>query len=168
VFLDAIVRLYDYQRESNARVLDIVDELSESELQSTIVEGQPSISDTLLHMISIVQINVAWWSNRLSGEDAYLLEYPVSEYPVSEYRNSENLRELWVRTDAEIAKFIDSLKSNNDLERMYTRVTPDGETRNRVLWEMMLHVINHGTQHRSEVAMMLTKLGHSPGDMEIL
>jgi uncharacterized damage-inducible protein DinB len=163
VFLDAIVRLYDYQRESNARVLDIVDELSESELQSTIVEGQPSISDTLLHMISIVQINVAWWSNRLSGEDAYLLEYPVSEY-----RNSENLRELWVRTDAEIAKFIDSLKSNNDLERMYTRVTPDGETRNRVLWEMMLHVINHGTQHRSEVAMMLTKLGHSPGDMEIL
>jgi len=48
------------------------------------------------------------------------------------------------------------------------RAFPDGSGNQRIRWAMLLHVINHSTQHRSKVAMMLTKLGHSPGDMEIL
>jgi hypothetical protein len=33
---------------------------------------------------------------------------------------------------------------------------------------MLLHAINHSTQHRREVMMMPAKLGHSQGNMEIL
>ena len=163
MFLEAIIRLYEYQRESNSHLLDVVEELSNTELTSVVVEGQPSIRDTLVHMFSVIQINVAWWSNRLSGEAAFSLKYSSENFS-----DAASLRNLWQESDAEIAMFIDSLSSDDDLERSYSRETPTGEVRNRVLWEMMLHVINHGTQHRSEVAMMLTKLGHSPGDMEIL
>jgi uncharacterized damage-inducible protein DinB len=32
---------------------------------------------------------------------------------------------------------------------------------------MLLHLANHGTQHRSEAALLLTQAGRSPGDLDL-
>ncbi len=37
-----------------------------------------------------------------------------------------------------------------------------------MLWQLMLHLINHGTQHRSEAAALLTGYGQSPGDLDLI
>lgn len=163
MFLEAIKRLYDYQRDVNTHVLKVTEKVSPDEFVAVLIEGQSPIRDTLVHMLDVIQINVAWWNGRLTGEEAFALEFPVADYP-----DVSSLQNLWKSADNEVRTFTNSLESDSDLERIYERSTPSGEHRKRVLWEMMLHVINHGTQHRSEVAMMLTTLGHSPGDMEIL
>ncbi len=99
----------------------------------------------------------------MTGEAAFDREFPAGDYP-----GIASLRSFWNAADSDVATFVESLVSDTDLERVYERLIPGGEKRRRFLWEMMLHVINHGTQHRSEVAMTLTKLGHSPGHMDIL
>ena len=35
-------------------------------------------------------------------------------------------------------------------------------------WQMLAHVANHGTQHRSEAAVLLTEAGRSPGDLDMI
>jgi uncharacterized damage-inducible protein DinB len=48
----------------------------------------------------------------------------------------------------------------------YTRT--EGTHFKTPLWQILLHVINHGTQSRSEAAVLLTQYGHSPGDLDYM
>ncbi len=56
--------------------------------------------------------------------------------------------------------------NDDDLSGLVRYATDSGEKREGVLWHCLLHVANHGTQHRSEAAALLTEYGSSPGDLD--
>lgn len=56
-------------------------------------------------------------------------------------------------------------------DRLYNKiqyVSTEGYPHERILWECMAHLINHGTQHKTEAAAILTDIGHSPGDIDLI
>lgn len=55
------------------------------------------------------------------------------------------------------------LKTSNVL---YTNT--QGKTYAAPLWQMMAYLVNYVTQHRRGFAAMLGRLGHSPGDLNLL
>ena len=46
------------------------------------------------------------------------------------------------------------------------RYATEDQPRERILWHVLFHVVNHGIHHRDEVAAALTALGQSPGELD--
>ncbi len=163
MFLDAMTRFYEYQNEMTERVIDAARKLSPEEFTNIIVDGQRPVRDTLVHICDTAIAHFSWIDGTLSREAAFEREYRAEHYP-----DVDTVEQLWHLTWDRIGAFLGTLSDNSDLERTYTRNMSDGRVRERRLWEIMLHVANHSTQHRSEAALMMTAVGHSPGDLDLL
>jgi uncharacterized damage-inducible protein DinB len=66
----------------------------------------------------------------------------------------------------EMRAYLDTL-TEETLSGTIRYVIP-GAMRERVVWHILLDVIIHATQHRSEAAALLTGYGQSPGDFDYL
>jgi uncharacterized damage-inducible protein DinB len=103
-----------------------------------------------------------WWSGVLSADEAYRLQVDPADFP-----DLESMRSFHEQVRQELRAFLDRL-GEDDTQRVLSHTMPDGTAFRMRLWQLMLHVANHGTQHRSEVAALMTAAGASPGDLDLV
>jgi uncharacterized damage-inducible protein DinB len=151
---DWIRELYAYNEWANARILAAASGLPDAQLRQD-QPGIESIGDTLRH-IARAQHN--WWCFWTDAKRVRLAELPS-------VRVMDALDGWFRSSHDELRAFADSLDEDS-LQRSYEDTDEDGRPVTFHLWEMMVHVVNHGTQHRSEAAAALTVLSHSPGDVD--
>jgi uncharacterized damage-inducible protein DinB len=154
--------LYGYNRWATERLLEVAERLTPEQLHAPGDAGHGSAHNTLLHLMDTQQSWLAWWDGSLSAAEAYNLTINPADFP-----DLPSLRALWEKVEKATQAFVAGLK-DEDVARVYTQTLPNGANFRMPLWQMMLHVANHGTQHRSEVAAMLTSFGHSPGNLDLL
>lgn len=77
------------------------------------------------------------------------------------------IRARWDEIERTTRAYVTDL-SSEDPDRIVTYVSSSGKTWSYPLWQQLLHQVNHGTQHRSEVAALLTRYGRSPGELDLL
>jgi len=44
-------------------------------------------------------------------------------------------------------------------DMLFEKPFSDGEDKDLILWQVLLHVVNHGTDHRAQVLRLLADLG---------
>lgn len=159
---EAMRTFYDYNHWATEKIMGAAAALTQEQLDAPGTAGHGSIRQTLLHMIDTHQGWLSWWDGSLSAQDAMQWSLDPAEHP-----DLAAVRGAWNVVNEQTRAFVNPL-SDEDMERTYSTETPDGTTMMFVLWRMMLHVANHGTQHRSEVAAMLTVFDCSPGEIDVL
>ena len=152
-----IAELYEYSAWANARILDTAASLTAAELVSPAGGSFDSVRDTLVHTMAAQWLYLERWSGR--APDA--LPEPAT------FPDLAAIRARWTTIERDTEAFVAALDDGR-LAAPLSYVNLHGETWTYPLWQQMVHQVNHATQHRSEAAMMLTRLGHSPGWLDLL
>jgi uncharacterized damage-inducible protein DinB len=150
-----IQTLYDYNCWANERILSAAAGVP-AELFASARLGYCGLRDTLVHIFGAEQR----WRLRWQGVPStpMLMAEEVPTLLV--------LRELWEDEKPQMRAYLSTLR-DSDLSDTFSYHTAKGRVISSTRWHTMAHMINHGTQHRSELALLLTELGCSPGNIDL-
>jgi SAM-dependent methyltransferase len=84
-----------------------------------------------------------------------------------DFADLDAVRTRWDQIEADTRRFVAAL-TEHDLNRIVAYRNTRGQRWAYPPWQQMVHQVNHATQHRSEIALLLTRFGHSPGDLDLL
>ena len=155
--LEMIQTLYRYNAWANQRVLDTAARLSPDQLQATMGASFDSVHATLVHVMG-----AQWmWLSRWQGTSPTAALNPV------DYPDLAAMRQRWDEIERDTQAFVKALDEAG-LARVVNYSNTRGDPFAYPLWQLMLHQVNHATQHRSEVAMVMTRLGYSPDWLDLI
>jgi uncharacterized damage-inducible protein DinB len=155
--LEMIQEIYHYNTWANARILDCTEKFSNEQLHAASGGNFGSVHACLVHIMSVQWL----WLMRWQGNSPLCLHNP------DDFESLQNIRTSWNKIEAETRVFLaDCDETDLSSNKSYTNFK--NETWTYPLWQQMLHQSNHATQHRSEVAVVLTDWEVSPGPMDFL
>ncbi len=155
-WIDQVRAAFEYNEWANYKVLDATGKLTSEQLTGEPGGSRGALSDNLMHLVTTEMA----WAAMISGTDL------VPPQPEPNRGIAETLRELFGRSHARLREITAGLTEESLAE--VVRMERGSETHGYPRWQLLLHVANHGTQHRAEIGVALLALDASPGDLDAL
>lgn len=152
-----ILTLYKYNQWANARILNAAVNVTEEQFLAPASFPHGGLRGTLVHALFAEWI----WRTRWEGSS------PTHRLKPADFPTVESLCRRWQEEEKRLMEFVASVTAER-LNGTFSYTNTSGQPFTRVLWHAMAHLVNHGTQHRTEAAAILTDLGHSPGDIDLI
>lgn len=153
-----ILFLFDYNYWANARVLNAASKLTPDQFVAPHGLSHGSVRGALTHILAA---EIVWRLRCQSGLS------PAALPADSDFPTLDALRTHWAEEEAAMRSYLASLTAQR-LSQAIEYKTTKGVPFSNTLWQLLAHVVNHGTQFRAEAAIALTAEGHSPGDLDLL
>ena len=142
---------FAYNKWANDRTLEGIASLTPEQVTRNLGSSFPSIRDTAAHIASAEWI----WLRRWKGES------PSAHPTWAKHSSMEAVVAKFAEIEAERATWLSTL-TDADLDRMLSfRLLNGNEDRQR-LSAQLLHLVNHSTYHRGQVAGMTRQVGGTP------
>ena len=140
--------LFGYDRWATEKVLAALDGIDPEAWGTEGVVGDRGLGSILVHMLGAHMR----WRNAFDGNE---------ERPELEREPLPSPAEVVERWRTELDAF-DALV--DEITPGFLAYAHDGVAVQR----MLVHLMNHGTQHRSEAALLMTQAGRSPGELDVM
>jgi uncharacterized damage-inducible protein DinB len=152
-----ILILYQYNQWANAKILNAAANVTQEQYLAPASFPHGGLRGTLVHALF-----AAWiWRNRWEGTS------PTQRLKPEDFLTFESLQARWSEEEKQLMAFAEGVTDEQLCDTFLYKNT-SGKPLTKILWQAMAHLVNHGTQHRTEAAAILTGLGHSPGDIDLI
>ena len=143
---DAFRHLYDYHFSENRKIWDAyLPSLTDEQFTRAAGYSRGSVREQLVHMMSADNT----WFSGLRG-----LEIPEPLDP-ADFPDRGSLRARWDEIEQAMRAYLAGLSD----EMLFEKPFAEGEDKDLILWQVLLHVANHGTDHRAQVLRLINDLG---------
>jgi uncharacterized damage-inducible protein DinB len=142
---DAFRHFYNYHFAENRQMWETyVSRLSQEQFTEPASYSHGSVRDQIVHLISVDDT----WFCGLRGAD---IPEPLAP---ADFGDRDRLRAEWDRVEEGMRAYLDGLT-----DEMLLNTPLEGEDENLIVWQVLLHVVNHGTDHRAQILRLLNDLG---------
>lgn len=143
--------LLDYNYWARDRVLVAVGLLPADQYTREMGSSFKSIRDTLVHIYSAEWV----WYSRWQGTS------PTQALSAADYPDLATLQGAWVDLETQMRAFLEQA-GDAGVTRTFEYKLLNGQPGKNPFWQMLQHVVNHGSYHRGQVTTMLRQLGAAP------
>ena len=148
---DDLRLLIDYNYWARDRVLDAIATITPEQFLRPMGSSFNSVRDTVAHICGAERI----WITRLKGENPQGFQKPDRLCDV------DAARKEWAELEGEMRDQLERLGPESvELTIEYQDLR--GNAQSDVLWQILQHVVNHGTYHRGQMTTMLRQLDAAP------
>lgn len=150
---ELIKNLFRYNSWANGRILETLESVPEESYFRDLKSSHGGLHGTMNHMIFAQEVWLLRWTGQ-SIDPAYAT--------VKRSNTFGALRREWDRIEAETASYLASTLSDGLLLETFDIRNSRGDTFIHSYGDSMVHLLNHSTYHRGQLAGMMRQLGISP------
>ena len=143
---DAFRHFYEYHFAENRKIWDsYITPLSDDQFTQKVNYSFESVRNQIVHLMSVDDT----WFSGLRG-----VEIPESLNPAN-FDDRKVIRAYWDNVEQKMRDYLAKLRD----EMLFEKPFSEGEDKDLILWQVLLHVVNHGTDHRAQLLRLLNDLG---------
>ncbi len=157
---ELIKMFYNYNSVSTARLIQALKQLNDEEMNAPGCSGNGSIRETLAHFLGTQWGWFSWFDKSLSVAESMKLRVTADEIG-----SAEKIYRKWQAIDSQTIRCINSL-TDRDLMENWSASLASGFTMSLPLWQLLMHVANHGTHTRAQIIAAVRRMGYDPGSYE--